>query len=61
MAAQPGRGGGGGGGTMNVNISGTINLGGGGTSVSLDGLINDPVFKAEITKVVVQNMKEQNR
>ncbi len=60
---QPGGGSsyGGGGGTMNVNISGTINLGGGGTSVSLDGLINDPVFKAEITKVVVKNMKEQNR
>lgn len=53
---------GGGGGSMSVNISGTINLSsGGGNSISLDGLMNDPVFKSEITKIVVNNMKEQNR
>ena len=48
-------------GGVNVNIGGTINLSSGGTSISLDGLLNDPVFKAEITKIVVENMKSQNR
>ena len=52
---------GGGGGNVNVNISGTINLSGGGTSVSMDGLLKDPVFKAEVTKVVVDGMKNNNR
>ncbi len=59
---QPGGGSGsGGGGTMNVNIGGTINLSSGGSSISLDGLLNDPVFKAEITKVVIDGMKNNNR
>lgn len=50
------------GGNVNVNISGTINLsGGGGSSISLDGIIKDPEFKSEITKIVVKQMKEQNR
>lgn len=52
---------GGGGGNVNVNISGTINLSGGGTSVSMDGLLKDPVFKAEVTKVVIEGMKNNNR
>ena len=58
---QPGSGGGGASGNVSVNISGTINLAGGGTSVSLDGLMNDPVFKAEVTKVVIEGMKNNNR
>ena len=48
-------------GSVNVNISGTINLNGGGSSISLDSIIKDPTFKSEITKIVVKQMKEQNR
>ncbi|MDB4326176.1 hypothetical protein N9966_00005, partial [bacterium] len=60
---QPGGGNSGGGGRNHtVTIGGTINLSsGGGSSVSLDGLLNDPVFKAEITKVVIDGMKNNNR
>ena len=49
------------GGSVNVNISGTINLNGGGSSISLDSIMKDPTFKSEITKIVVKGMKEQNR
>ena len=61
---QPGgssSGGGGVDGNVNVNISGTINLSGGGSSISLNSIIKDPEFKSEITKIVVKQMKEQNR
>jgi hypothetical protein len=61
VIGQPGGTGGGASGSVSVNISGTINLAGGGTSVSMDGLMNDPVFKAEVTKVVVDGMKNNNR
>ena len=62
VVGQPG-GAGGGGGVVSVNISGniTVSAGAGTTSVSLDGLLKDPVFKSEITKIVVKQMKEQNR
>ncbi len=59
---QPGGGSSGGGGNHTVTVNGTINLStGGGSSVSLDGLLNDPVFKSEITKVVIDGMKNNNR
>jgi hypothetical protein len=49
------------GGNVNVNISGTINLSSGGSSISLNNIMSDPTFKSEITKIVVKGMKEQNR
>lgn len=59
---QPGGGNSGGGGSNHtVTVGGTINLSSGGSSISLDGLMNDPVFKAEITKVVIDGMKNNNR
>ena len=51
----------GGGSNHTVTVGGTINLSSGGSSISLDGLMNDPVFKAEITKVVIDGMKNNNR
>ena len=60
---QPGGGGGGNAsGNINVNISGELKLSSGsGSSVSLDGLLKDPLFKAEITRVVIAGMKDQNQ
>lgn len=59
---QPGGGNSGGGGSNHtVTVGGTINLSSGGSSISLEGLLNDPVFKAEITKVVIDGMKNNNR
>jgi hypothetical protein len=51
----------GGGSNHTVTVGGTINLSSGGSSISLDGLLSDPVFKAEITKVVIDGMKNNNR
>ena len=59
---QAGGGGGNASGNINVNISGELKLSSGsGSSVSLDGLLKDPLFKAEITRVVIAGMKDQNQ
>jgi len=58
--SQPGGGGGMGGGNVNVNVSGTIELRANGTVLDKN-FLNDPEVKHQITRIVVDRMKNGSR